>query len=461
MWDSRPLACIKEMHPMKFKPSAIFMAVLAALLCTSAHAQQPAQDLPKKIGFHEAVYDTDGKLLPWTPWEDAIGLEMEWYLKCPVNDRGYPNFVVMTFMDDKYQVSRLDSIPATQNGTAIMSYLKWWEFKGKSDPRILDWAWRMGDYLVRETLTPNKGAWPRFTRSTGYYMDFPLFRSSQGDSRYGRNVIEPDKGGIAGYALLKLYDATGDKRFLKQAMRNADALAKNMRPADATRSPWPFRVDSIVGGEGRGQRSGNMVYILRLFDALIEKGHRRYVIPRNALWKWIKECQFQTPDDPDKCLWVHFFEDYDMDSNRNSWAPLEMARYLIERKEALDPDWKADAEKLIQFSIRHFSGNQPGGVLTMGEQDDDKKPWGGACSKIGGVAALFYAAGGGEKYKDMAFRNLNWMTYFIDSDGAPAQRAEASNDTRGGWQEDCHTDVVHNFADAMAAVPEWAGKMGH
>ena len=446
---------------MKFELSAISMVALAALLCTCAFAQEPAANPPNKIGFHEAVYDESGKLLPWTAWEDAIGREMEWYLKCPVDEHGYPNFVFMTFMSGDYQVARMDSIPATQNGTAILSYLKWWAFKGKSDPRILDRARRMGDYLVKETLTPNKGAWPKFTRSTGYYLDFPLFRSSQGDSRYGRNVIEPDKGGIAGYALVKLYDATGDKRFLRQAVHNADVLARNMRPADATRSPWPFRVDSIVGGEGRGQRSGDMVYILRLFDTLIERGHRKYVIPRQALWNWIKEYQFNTSEEPDKCLWVHFFEDYDMDSNRNSWAPLEMARYLIERKEKLDPDWKADAEKLIQFALRHFSGTQPGGVTTMGEQDDDKKPWGGACSKIGGVAALFYAGGGGQQYKDMAFRNLNWMTYFIDNDGAPAQRAEATNAVRGGWQEDCHTDVIHNFADAMAAVPEWTGKMGH
>ena len=28
---------------------------------------------------------------------------------------------------------------------------------------------------------------------------------------------------------------------------------------------------------------------------------------------------------------------------------------------------------------------------------------------------------------------------------------------RGGWQEDCHTDVIHNFMDALQAVPEWRG----
>ncbi len=373
---------------------------------------------------------------------------MDWYLKCPLDVHGYPNFVFMTFMDGTYDVNRLDSIPATQNGLAILSYLKYWEFTGKTKPKVLEWARRTGDYLVRETLTPNRGAYPKFTRSTGYYMDFPLFRSAQGDSRYTRNTIQPDKGGIAGYALLRLYDATGDKASLRQALRNARLLAKNMRVGDATHSPWPFRVDSVTG-EHWGERCGNTAY------TLIEKGEAQFQPPRAALWQWIKQYLMTTPETPPQCLWVQFFEDYDMDNNRNSWAPLEMARYLSERKEKLDPEWKSMAEQLIQFSLRNFSNTRPGGVTIMGEQDDDKDPWGGACSKLGGVAALFYAAGGGEAYKDIAFRNLNWMSYFIDNDGCPAQKAEATNTRRGGWQEDCHTDVVHNFVDAMTAVPEW------
>jgi len=26
----------------------------------------------------------------------------------------------------------------------------------------------------------------------------------------------------------------------------------------------------------------------------------------------------------------------------------------------------------------------------------------------------------------------------------------------GGWQEDAHTDVVHNYVDALRAFPEWS-----
>ncbi len=143
------------------------------------------------------------------------------------------------------------------------------------------------------------------------------------------------------------------------------------------------------------------------------------------------------------------------DDNRNSWTPLNTARYLIEKKETLDPDWKELARKCIEFSMKHFSIKRPGGVTLMGEQDVDKREWGGACSTLGGVAAMFFAAGGGEQYKEIAYRNLNWVSYFIDSDGGPAALCGAEGWKKGSWVEDCHTDVVHNFLDAMNAVPEW------
>jgi len=429
--------------------------VVAILLCAAAVGEETP--LPKTIGFHDAVYDSTGKLAPWTSLRDAIEREMEFYFKCPVDSHGYPIFAFTTFMGGDYKVSRMDTIPCTQNGMGILSYLKYWEFTGKTNPKALEWARKMGDYLVNETLTPNRGAWPRFTRSTGFYMDFPLFRASQGDVRYGKNVVEPDKGGLAGYALIKLYQATEDKRYLTQALRNADALVRNMRPGTASQAPWPYRVDSVTG-EHWGERNANMVFALRLFDALVESGHRKYQGPRERLWTWIKTYQIPSPEDPASNLWVNFFEDYDLDNNRVSWAPLEMARYLIERKEASEPDWKAHAEKLIQFSLKHFSSARPGGVTVMGEQDDDHDAWGGACSKLGGVAAMFYAAGGGEQYKEMAYRNLIWMTYYIDKDGCPCQKADNKRMRRGGWQEDCHTDVIHNFIDAFVAVPEWGAK---
>ncbi len=436
------------------------LCAIPVLWIAGVLAQEPQSGpLPVRVGFHDAKYDAQGKLIPWTSWEDAIKREMAWYQRCPVKEHGYPVFIYATFMNDNYTPYKTDIIPCTQDGMGILSYLKYWEYTGKTDAHVLALAKKMGDYLVYETLTPDEGAYPRFTRSTGNHTDFPLKKSSQGDANYGVNVIEPDKGGIAGYALLRLYDVTGKRKYYKQALHNAEVLVKNMRPGDAMHSPWPFRVDSVTG-KYWGERSGDMVFNLRLFDSLIARGKKQFRAPREALWKWIKTYQIPAPDDRASNLWIDFFEDQLGADNRTSWAPLEMARYLIEQKDALDPQWKPMAERCIEFAIRYFGIKQPGGVIAMGEQDVDPRGWGGACSKLGGVTAMFYAAGGGEKYKDIAYRNLTWMMYHIDKDGCPAHQTGDPKQRRGGWQEDCHTDVIHNFIDAMIAVPEWGFSRG-
>lgn len=83
----------------------------------------------------------------------------------------------------------------------------------------------------------------------------------------------------------------------------------------------------------------------------------------------------------------------------------------------------------------------------------------GACSKLGGVALMFGCSGGGPAYyKQMGIQNLNWMTYFRDDDGCPTDfcsydSTDGGNPpTRGGWQEDCHFDVLHNFVDGLVAL---------
>jgi hypothetical protein len=123
---------------------------------------------PLIIAGHTARVDALGQLRPWTSWNDALDREMSFYQQCPA-DRGYPRFVLATFLDGDWTPNpdRTDSIPATQNGMGILSYLKFYELRGRRFPEYLTTARAMGDYLVKETLTPNSGPYPKFTRSTG------------------------------------------------------------------------------------------------------------------------------------------------------------------------------------------------------------------------------------------------------------------------------------------------------
>ncbi len=81
------------------------------------------------------------------------------------------------------------------------------------------------------------------------------------------------------------------------------------------------------------------------------------------------------------------------------------------------------------------------------EQDEDPQPWGGVNSTYGAVLAMYAAAAELPSMADEARRALNFTLYSIDSFGRP--RDVHTNPHAGGWQEDAHTDVIHNFVDAL------------
>jgi hypothetical protein len=402
------------------------------------------------IAGHVAIFDASGRLLPWTSWISALDREMNFYQQCPSTE-GYPRFACETFLDAAWTPSteRTDIIPATQNGMGILSYLKFHAFRGELQPAWLATARRMGDYLLKETLTPRFGKYPAFTRSTGKRGQFPQPDDcgSQSDRPY---EIQPDKGGIAGHALALLFEATGDSRYLMQALQNARGLVANQQAGGAGNSPWPFRVD-YRSGEGRGPVSGNMTYILRLFDQLMRHGYEEFSGPRQSLWRWIKVHQLPSAA-ADGALFAQFFEDHDTPTNRSAWAPLNLARYLLEKRELLDAQWLADCRSLIDFVRANFTHRECG-VTVCHEQDEDKQAWGGVNSTYGAVLAMYAKAADSREFADEARQALNFTLYSIDEQGRP--RDLALSPQPGGWQEDAHTDVIHNYMDALRAFPEW------
>jgi hypothetical protein len=400
------------------------------------------------IAGHAAILDARGQLKPWTSWRDALAREMRFYRDCPV-EHGYPRFVSTTFLDAAWApTDRIDTIPAMQNGMGILSYLKYQE-QNTGSVECLSIARAMGDYLVKEATTPAEGAYPRFTRSTGRRGQFPQppDAGSQSDRPF---EVQPDKAGIAGFALERLFSVCGERAYLEQALHNATVLAAHQRSGDALRSPWPFRVD-YRSGEGRGPVSGNMTYILRLYDALLAHGFEEFAAPRQALWRWIEHQQIPSAA-RDGALFAQFFEDHDTPTNRTAWAPLNLARYLLERRESATSRWREHCERLIGFVRAHFTHTEVG-ITVCHEQDEDPQAWGGINATYGAVLALYAQATGSPALAAEARQALNFTLYNIDEGGRPRDLHVSAH--AGGWQQDAHTDVIHNYMDALAAFPEW------
>ena len=428
-------------------------AALSFTIAVFAGVNQAQADEPVMIAGHAVRFDAGGRLLPWTSWTDALDREMRFYRQCPI-DHGYPRFVTQTFLRTDWtpDQNRRDTIPSTQNGMGIISYLKYYELRGKRDATYLATAHTMGDYLVREALTPGAGKYPRFPRSTGVRDQFPL-AADAGTQSDRPHEIEPDKGGIVGYALVLLSEADGQRKYLDEGLHIARVLAANQQMGDGSHSPWPFRVD-YRSGVSRGPVSGNMTYILRLYDTLLMHGHQELAVPRQALWNWIKRYQIPSAA-ADGALFAQFFEDHDSPTNRTAWAPLNLARYLLEKRAKLDKDWLADAGTLIHFVRRTFTHVELG-ITVCHEQDEDKEAWGGVNSTFGAVLSLYAKATGSVDLAQDAREVLDFTLYSIDDDGRPRDLFKHSGP--GGWQEDAHTDVIHNYVDALRAFPEWVNR---
>lgn len=405
------------------------------------------------IGNHPARFTADGILKPWTSWRDALSKEMAWYRSCPKEGK-YTRSVSVTFMDGSYHrvLARKDSIPAMQCATGIISYLAYDRWTHGRQPWLVDRASEYAAYILQDAHTPSDAEWPSFPRSTGRAgaAPQPVDCGSQADKPY---EVQPDKGGLFGFALMQLWKRTGEASYREAATQIARTLVRHMSDGDAADSPWPFRVDFRTGA-GRGVINADMCYPLALFAELAQSGLSEFREPQLRLWRWIKTYQLPSAKKDGK-LWVAFFEDYDMAGNRNSWAATNLAQLLLTMRAKLDEDWLSDARTLIDYATRHFVTVRYG-VPVCGEQDDDTDPWGGACSSYGAALALYAKAAKDPGYGALARQALNFVEYAIADDGCPGQTALYP--VRGGWQEDAHTDVVRNFLTALDAYPEWADR---
>jgi hypothetical protein len=399
------------------------------------------------IAGHELQFESSGVLKAWIGWREMLARVMNFYQSCP-SDHGYPRFVCETFLDADWNPnpSRTDIIPATQNGLGILSYLKYYELAGAEFS--LATALHMGEYLIREALTPDTGVLPSFSRSTGRRGQFPLAADagSQSDRPF---EVQPDKGAIAGYALALLSRVSGEDRYLEQALHNAHLLVNLQRPGDALTSPLPFRVD-YRDGTPRGEISGNMSFVLRLYGELKLRGYTEFAAPEAKLWSWIKSYQIPSAKS-DGELFAQFFEDHDTPTNRSAWAPLNLARLLLERQGDLDAEWREDALCLIDFVRKNFT-HEEFGIRVCHEQDEDHQAWGGINSTYGAVFCLAGRTLGEPSLLREGRSALNYALCLVDESGRP--RDVAGNPSPGGWQEDAHTDVIHNFIDALRSGAE-------
>ena len=409
--------------------------------------------------------DAQGKLLPW-PMPENIGYSYsshvltQWTILWDQYNRQRLHYFYCCFDFDRTTFEMAPDIHWANSTGYLRAMLQGFIerlYPYTGDERTVTFLQDFVDYEMENGLTPKGYAWSQVP----YASANPGARRYTGWSQHGEDYIEPHVVGEDGYAYLRLYEMTGNTKYLEEAIRCADALVKNFQPGDETHSPWPVRCygrDGRADGGPMGVYSANVIESIMLFDELLRLGQGDvpgYTRVRQGSWDWFQKYPLTNN------VWVGYFEDVSPTmENMNQVIPLEFARYVLLNPDK-DPEWREHARKLIDWvkTTPKWPKYIVHGATVTTEQGDGKEfccnlP--NQCcdshtSRLAATEALYYAMTGDAAYKEMAYRSYNWVTYFQGlSKGAAAPFGTQ------WWFTDQFADGPRRLMDAFWAVPEWA-----
>jgi hypothetical protein len=454
------------MSHIKSIVSTTLCLVLVAM--TSAQQKFPVVstvDEPTVAGRPVAL-DAQGKLLPW-PMPDNIGYSYsshvlsQWTILWDQYNRQRLPYFYCCFDIDR---SSYELIPDDKwaNSTGYLRAMlqgfieRLYPYTG--DSRTLIFLEDFVDYELEHGTTPADYVWA----GVPYASADPGIADYRGWSQHGTDYIEPHVVGEDGYAYLRLYEMTGNTKYLQAAIRCANALVKNYKPGDEKHSPWPVRCfarDGRIDDKTMGPYSANLIEPIMLFDELIrlKQGESAaYTRTRKDAWLW-----FQTYPLVNN-VWVGYFEDVaPRMENMNQVIPLEFARYVLLHPEK-DPQWQEHARNLIEWvkTTPKWPKYIVHGATVTTEQGDGvtfccnlpNQCCDSHTARLAAVEALYFAKTGDANYREAAFRSYNWVTYF---QGLPG-KAHAPWGVNQWWFTDEFADGPRRLMDAFWAVPEWA-----
>ncbi len=450
-----------------------FLRLIAVnLLCASVAAGQ--QQWPVTSTVNEPTIagrpvqlDAQGKLLPWpmagdTGFSYSSHFLTQWTILWDQYNRQRLDYFYCCFDFDRttYEMfPELHWVNSTGYLRAMMQGFVERLYPYTGDPRALEMLENFMDYELENGLTPESYSWA----GVPYPSANPGARRYSGWSQHGgEDYVEPHVVGEDGYAYLRLYEMTGNTKYLREAIRCAEMLAKHFNPGDEKNSPWPFRCfardGSIEGARGMSPYTANVVEPIMLFDELMRIGQgdvESYKRVREGAWAWLMKYPMTNN------VWVGYFEDVGPGmENMNQVIPLELARYVLLHPEK-DSDWREHSRKLIDWvkTTPKWPKYIVHGATVTTEQGNGKEF---CCNlpnqcceshtaRLAAADAFYYAKTSDVAYKDAAFRSYNWVTYFQGLPGA----AHAPY-TDQWWFTDEFTDGPRRLMDAFWAVPEWA-----
>jgi hypothetical protein len=423
--------------------------------------------------YHDVETDANGGILPWhdpahlgRSYDHVLDLVWNYWKNLPTMPNGYKYSVQFRIANapDHEKGADEGGLGGDQIAMAMDSWRLYYAYTGNPD-LIADMKY-MADTYLDLGLSPANYSWPNIAYpcniSAGIEPgeaktggDIPLIYN--GDTRDGVGVTQPDKAGSFAYELVKLYEMTGETKYLEAAKKMAVTLASKVKTGDIENSPLPFKVDAQTG-EVVATYTSNWVSTIKLFEELTRLGEGSYSDEATTIKDFLKD--FVIPNNK----YGPFFEDI-IGYSETSINAGTLAMYILEQGKDWGTEWQADAKSILTFCKDNFSlkaqffkkTKRTGieyyklyKVIPIAEQTVYMIAGNSHTSRYASIVLMYGEKTGDTSDEAMAIRQLSWATYMVKSNGQNCYPQD------GVWLTDGYGDYARHYLRAMGANPKLA-----
>ena len=397
----------------------------------------------EKILDHEVVLDAQGRLWPWTSFENIITWSANYIKSCPTKTTRFgedPWYLVTAKFNEDGTYLRKQNNQGSNIYWAMETAKKYYAFTGD------DGLFQPVRLLIDRVLyysTPADWVW----------HDVPRTQDDTPDGEYTDEWAEPDKMCMVAIGCIDFYKYSGQDQYLAAAKKIARTVVPRIEAGDAGHSPLPFRVH-LQTGRVLDTYDAGLISAVKMIDLLLPfltPGERsEYLQKRNLVLDWILKFPMTSN------YWSGYYEDVvSQKQNLNQHTPLETARYLLQFPE-LDPDYKTHVPALIKWVEQRFGRTKHYGATSIREQDSCFMEMSSHTARYASLVAMWYGFSQDEKDREEARAAFSLATYSAFNRFSKGERA--INYVGIGyvdpWFSDSYFDYLTHIFDGLAEMPD-------
>jgi hypothetical protein len=353
--------------------------------------------------------------------------------------RKVPPYLYHAVIDDDDHFSYRISYPAFHHPYLIEAFLDYYNYTG--DEEGIRRARQLADWTI-EHSTPADWKWP--------YLPWSTFSEGKPGGLEDKDNLQPDKVGYAGLSYTRLYEVTGDAKYLEAARHAADTLVAQQ----GFDGSWPFRVNPQTGKVERQYTAAlffNVAFLEKMYSLTGEKDYKNAQL---TAWMWMQRNPIRTGN------WSGLYEDIPSGADSQvHYSPLQTIRLLLRyRTPANESSYLAKAKKLFDDTMDGLAFDDPEMGLIVREQTYYLAATPSATMNWSMMAAEFFLATGEEKYRYTTLEAVRMVTkYGLKPDGRSHNTVVGGRiyGDGGSWYS-LTSPIVRYLYQDMGCLPELA-----